>query len=363
MKILLIGEYSGLHSTLAQGLASLGHNVVLASDGDGFKNYARDIDLSLKQENLAGKIKCLFSILQNVDKFKGFDVVQIINPNFTRIHRLNIHLFRYLKKHNRKVFLGAFGDDYYYVKMCLENKELRYSEFFVEGKPNNMKPNEDLKSAWLNTFREKANIEMAQTSDGIIACLYEYYVAYKPEYADKLTYIPLPVNLSEIKFVQQEIPEKVNFFIGINQIRRETKGSDILLDILEEVCLKYPTESSITKAESLTFDKYISLMEQSNIVVDQLYSYSPAMNGLLTLAKGKILVSGCEPEAYKILNEEKNKPIFNITPTKESVYNRLENIILNKTRIPELSKQSRLFVEKHHNHIEVSKEYLKFWLR
>ena len=43
MKILLIGEYSNLHNSLKQGLVNNGHNVVLLSNGDGFKNYEADI--------------------------------------------------------------------------------------------------------------------------------------------------------------------------------------------------------------------------------------------------------------------------------------------------------------------------------
>ena len=35
MKILLLGEYSGLHLNLRDGLRELGHDVVLASAGDG----------------------------------------------------------------------------------------------------------------------------------------------------------------------------------------------------------------------------------------------------------------------------------------------------------------------------------------
>ena len=44
MKILLLGEYSNVHNTLAQGLRALGHEVVVASSGDGWKDYPRDID-------------------------------------------------------------------------------------------------------------------------------------------------------------------------------------------------------------------------------------------------------------------------------------------------------------------------------
>ena len=39
MKILLIGDCSGVHSTLARGLRSLGHEVCVASDGGGWQNY------------------------------------------------------------------------------------------------------------------------------------------------------------------------------------------------------------------------------------------------------------------------------------------------------------------------------------
>ena len=45
MRILLLGEFSNVHATLALGLRKLGHDVVVASDGDEWKNYPRDIDL------------------------------------------------------------------------------------------------------------------------------------------------------------------------------------------------------------------------------------------------------------------------------------------------------------------------------
>ena len=46
MKILLIGEYSNVHATLATGLRELGHQVTVISNGDFWKNYPRDIDVT-----------------------------------------------------------------------------------------------------------------------------------------------------------------------------------------------------------------------------------------------------------------------------------------------------------------------------
>ena len=45
MKILLLGDYSNVHATLASALRTLGHEITLASDGDSWKNYPRDVDL------------------------------------------------------------------------------------------------------------------------------------------------------------------------------------------------------------------------------------------------------------------------------------------------------------------------------
>ena len=45
MRILLLGEYSNVHWTLAEGLRALGHEVCVVSNGDYWKDYHRDVSL------------------------------------------------------------------------------------------------------------------------------------------------------------------------------------------------------------------------------------------------------------------------------------------------------------------------------
>ena len=80
MKILLLGEYSNLHWTLAEGLRELGCDVTVASDGDGFKNYRRDINLERRSSSIADTFSTFRSVFGNLKNFKGYDVVQLINP-------------------------------------------------------------------------------------------------------------------------------------------------------------------------------------------------------------------------------------------------------------------------------------------
>ena len=54
MRILLLGEYSNVHNTLAKGLRQLGHTVTVVSNGDFWKNYPRDIDVARHPGRLGG---------------------------------------------------------------------------------------------------------------------------------------------------------------------------------------------------------------------------------------------------------------------------------------------------------------------
>ena len=85
------------------------------------------------------------------------------------------------------------------------------------------------------------------------------------------------------------------------------------------------------------------------------------MNGLIGMAQGLVLVGGGEPEMYELLNEKNNFPIVNVYPSGQDIYDKLEEMIQNKKDIPEISSNSREFIEKHHNYIKVAQKYIDFW--
>jgi len=358
MKILLLGEYSALHSTLADGLRLLGHDVTVASDGCKWMDNDRDINLARQGYDFYNSIKYLTTINKTFKKFKGYDVVQIKSPSFLDLKiKRNLEFYQFLKKNNTKVFLGAFGTDYFWEKICLENKALRYSDLFIGNKPLDI-----YKCEWIESQFKDANIEIAETCNGIVSCLYEYYKAYEPNYKNKLAYIPLPINTDLLQYKEKGIQgDKIKFFIGIQKLKSKLKGTDLLLDELMKIQEAYPKEVLVNKVTSLPWMEYVKIMSESDVILDQLYSYTPAMNGLIGMSQGLVLVGGGEPEMYELLNENNNFPIINVFPSKEDIYNKLEDLIQNKKRIPEISANSRKFVEKHHNYIQVAQQYVDFW--
>jgi hypothetical protein len=55
------------------------------------------------------------------------------------------------------------------------------------------------------------------------------------------------------------------------------------------------------------------------------------------------------------------RPIINVLPTEENVYQALENIVLHPENLPLLQAQSVEYVRKHHEYIYVARQYLEFW--
>ena len=361
MKILLVGEYSNVHATLAEGLRSLGHQVTVISNGDFWKNYLRDIDVSRPEGRLGG-LRLLFRLYRLLPKMKGYDVVQLINPMFFELKAERLfYFYDYLRKHNKKVFLGAFGMDWYWVYYCSVKKPLRYSDFNFGDKVRTDEEALKGQKDWIGTTKERLNKHITETCDGIIAGLYEYWACYHPTLPKKTTFIPFPIRCPKDVRLSGEVPSKVRIFIGINRSRSVYKGTDIMLRAAQDVLAKYPDKMELIKAESVPFAQYQQMMNGSDAILDQLYAYTPSMNPLLAMSKGIICIGGGEPENYEIINETELRPIINVEPNYESVYKEVEQLVLHPERIPELKRQSVEYVRKHHDYLKVASQYLAYW--
>lgn len=362
MKILLLGEYSNVHWTLAQGLRKIGHEVCVISNGDFWKDYPRDIDVARIPGKIGG-IRLMLKLWSLLPKMRGYDVVQLINPVFFELKAERLFWFyQYLRKHNKRVFLGAFGMDYYWVHTCIHDKPLRYSDFNIGQK---LRTNDEAlkeQKDWLGTAKERLNKVIADDCNGIISGLYEYDVCYRPYFPKKTKFIPFPIQPAHTAPLT-DVHKPLRIFIGISKQRSAYKGTDIMLKAAEAVLAKYPDSMTLQKAEGVPFAEYQQLMDNSDAILDQLYAYTPAMNALLAMSKGIICIGGGEPENYDILGETELRPIINVEPTYESVYHELEQLVLHPERVPALKQQSIEYIKKHHDYVKVAMQYVDFWNR
>ena len=360
MKVLLLGDYSGFHYNLAIGLTRLGVNVTVASEGDGWKNIPRDIDI--KRPNKNGRIGLLYKLYKNYHNLTGYDIVQLITPNYLKSAPfLSGIYFDFLKRKNGDFYRCATGMDYTYVNYALKGR-LKHSVFYHPEIQND---------PYVLAMRQLANnIPLAKLENkisnyckGIIATTNGYYEAYNDAYSNKVIYIPLPIDTSNYSFINtlNSDSKKIRFFVGLMKDRVVIKGLDRIMKVLKLLEKNYPDEVEVQVVDSVPLNEYTNLLNNSHILCDQLYSSGLGMNGIIAMAKG-LIIGGCgDDQLYASLGELENKPLIYLNMPDKQMYSTIENLIKDKRVLYKRALKSREFVEKHHDCIKVAKQYMEYW--
>lgn len=376
MKILLLGEYSGVHANLSSALRTENFEVLSVHSGDGYKNINADIYISYKRYNSKNKIismffqiyykllslfglKGIFQIHKYnkiLKELKGYDVVQLINPFFLTDFGfiVNFMVFKKLKAQNNKFFLCALGDDYYWVKSCL-TKKYKYS-MFDRLKFKTFK-NYSSQLLWVvNPFYIFLNKYIVKNVNAVIPGLYEYYFAYKN--TDKCTEI-VPI-IMEVKNKKMNISYPIKIFHGWQFGKEYQKGNDVIHEVIMQLKNKYSEKIEYQVVGGVPFSEYINKFNDCHIFVDQCYSYDTGVNGLLGMSHSKVVLSGFESEVQDYYSLEYS-PLVNITPDKLQLFKSIEFLILNPLKIQEYSLNASKFIEKYHSSEYIIPKYKKIW--
>lgn len=139
------------------------------------------------------------------------------------------------------------------------------------------------------------------------------------------------------------------------------KGSDMLEDAAREAIARHPGRAELTIVENRPFNEFIALLRDSHVVMDQIYSYTPATTALMAMAYGLNVISGAEPEYYGYIGETDLHPIINAPIEMPGLIETIEDTILHPELIAERGRQSRKFVEKHNDCVTVAQHFIDFW--
>lgn len=373
LRILLVGDASNYHRSLAEGLRAMGHEVVLASNGSGWMDTERDIDISRRDGKLGGALLWMKLRWLMLSRFRGFDVVQLSNPVFVNLRpERNLILFNELKRHNRSVFLSALGTDYQYVEMCMSYPygPLAYNEWMVRDKWSPyLEESTEIAVAWVTHPLSTHCETIYKGIDGAVSALYEYHLACQwsryPLPENHIAYGGIPIDTRSIRPV--EMPDridKVKLFLGMHRDRKVEKGTDRLLAAARRVVERYPDKCTLEIVENIPYAQYIERMRGSHVVLDQVYSYSPATNALLAMAMGLNTVSGGEEDYYRFIGEERLHPIINARPYHdELLYGIIRETVLHPELIRQRGIEGREFVVKHNDISVVARRFVDFWTR
>lgn len=364
MKILMLGDYSNLHACLAKELRKRGHEVTLVSDKGGYMKTDADIELR-RQSGILGGFKYLYRIMASLPSWSGFDVVQLINPVFFSLKPGKLRMiFDILKKNNRSIFLTLCGNDHFFVKDCVDSDLFRFSEFRIgKEKTPLVKCDPRRESGWLISEHADYTKYLYDSVDGAMSVLPEYDISAKRHMnPNKLLFTNLPIELESLNFTPLNFNDPIRILIGMRGNMEIQKGTAKMLDICKELETEMPGRCEVRVVKNLSLADYLEELKNSHIVIDQLYSYSPATNALQTMSLGRLAASGGQPEYYEYIKES-NQPIFCLSPldNENTIKNRLKDLICDTQRMRSMSEEGRRLVEKHNDVRDIATLFEKHW--
>lgn len=362
MKILFIGDYSNLHHTLAAQLRKMGHQADVLSDRCGYMNLNTDLYLE-RTPGLFGSFKYLYDIFSILPKLSGYDVVQLINTNFFNLRPQKIkYFFDQIRKQNKSMFLTLAGNDYYFVKACHDAKIFRFSEFKIgnEFSPGH-KNNPEHLYGWISKDNKDWAEYLFKHINGGMSVLPEYDMAARPILGEKLEFTNLPIDFSSLPLPKISDKDKVNIMMAMRSGMEEMKGTNILYDIAREIEKEMPDKVKVDLVKDVSFQEFLSRMSQSDIVLDQLYSYSPAMTALYAMAMGKVVGSGAQPEYYEYIGNPIIRPILALSPFDTDIKERIIELVKHPDKIKLLGEQGRQLVMTYNDASPVASKFLSHW--
>jgi len=373
MRVLLVGEFSGVHLNLMKQLNIEGIHCDLLSDGDGWKGFNSTITIP-KRQPIKGVGKVLFPLLdffglaglvsyrdnrKLIDKIERYDVIQFINPQAIKAFGAigNLLLFRKLSKKSTKIFLCALGGDLHVERFYLSGK-LKYSPWSNFSIKRIMYYYQNL--SFFFPTHVVLHFYVTNNVKAIIPSLYEYKIAYK-NHRKCTSIIGLPIDCDDYNNSPSEHSGPVRIFYSKkphmgDYCKKGYEHFDKALKILDERKISY----ELVTASGVPFSEYKNLLAGCDVLLDQTLSYDRGMSGVIGMANGMITFSGNEPEIEKYYGRD--IPCVNAEPDAISIANKLIDIIHNSTDYVALRAASKKYIETYHSSKVISAQYVATWM-
>lgn len=368
MKVLFLGEYSGVFTELSKALDSFGIETYKISNGDGYKNYPTDFYIERKGpknsfELFLVRISYRLGIMGLMDfvrvwsklkqKLDGYDVVQINNPRFLPYgYLINNYILRYVLKHNKNMFMSVLGDDYYVNKWYIQSDTKM---------PMYKKHKYKILSREL-FFGKYVTDYALKKAKAIIPGTYVYKLSY--EWCGNTTpIIPFPCDERLIGYpFKIKEGEPIRIFHGWQKGKEERKGNDVFDRVIKKVVLKYGSKVEYQIVQGVPFDEYKKMFASCHIYIDQLYAHDKATSGMYGMAAGKVVFAGFETSSlleYPCYNGEEIG--ISSSLNENELFRQFCDLIDNPRRMEKISENAIRFIRDNHAASKVAKMYLQVW--
>lgn len=355
MKILLMGDASNYHATLARGLAERGHTVTVASDGGRWIQTHRDYDTGRRPNPVSGAILYARLSYDLEHSLGGYDIVQFSSPGFVTLRPQRLErLLRRIKARNGALYLTALGTDTPLVRnLTGASPALPYSEWQVDGHLTTYALSPAARrQQWLAENLSRYTDIFYDSLDGVMSVLYEYHRIVEAHHPHlPLTYVDIPIDTDKLPAPHlhpSDADRPVRIYFAAHRGREAEKGADILLQYLRRLKAELPDRVELLTPPNLPFAQFVEALSHADIVCDQLYSLTPATTALIGMAMGVVPISGGDEQYYSFIGHKGTRPIINIDPRNtDEGYRTLRALVEDPSALRAMSAAGPGFVATH----------------
>lgn len=353
MKVLLIGEASGVHRNLKIGLTALGVQCLHMVHNLRPQSRVSDASFAAVYPGVIGGIARNIMPFVTISKLGKYDVI-----NFT--NGISSVIGRYTKYYDLPLLRSKTDMLSYYALSCDELGLIRR---------NNIVPYRPCASCLasdhfsrdcefeFNKQYEK-NLEVAKQYFDFGASSAIEYDNASQAFPGKFSRIQFPIDTQNIKFRPATAGKLVN--IVHTPTKRGFKGTDVVIEAIR-LLRSRRSDFHFEIVEGLNYDEYLDRVARADIIIDQVHSQSPGINALEMMAAGKIVLTGATNLGKSYFDFTHELPAIDAPPNSNDLAEVLVEALETRTHFPRLAEQGRDYVAKHHNVKKVADLFMSEW--
>ena len=353
MKVLLVGEASGVHRNLKKGLLAHGVRAEIGMPTAWPQYPYHDFLFAPNWEGALGGIARNVAPFAKIASMPRFDVINFSNTITSVGGKFSKYLdLPLMRRKGRVLSYYAVGCDE--IGLVRHNAELPYrpcATCLASGE----QLGRDCEKVF-NPIYAKSRERVRRNFDFGASSMMEY--SHNADLFPTFSAIRLPIDIEPIAFHPATNQRRTR--IIHTPTRRGFKGTDQVLRAINQLGL-LRDDFEFRVIEGLSYRAYLEAIRDADIVVDQIYSQSAGMNALELMAAGKIVLTGATELGRKYYHDESASPAFNASPDPAVLAKTLSSILDRKPKFSTLAVRGRRFVEQWHDPALIAGQFISGW--
>ena len=310
MRILIVGELSGVSKSLKDGFLNLGCDCHILSVGDGYKKINSD-----------NYLKFFINLLTN--RKKVYDYTIFLTPFCAKLLIPSRLINEQLLQRSKKSLYIACGSD----SKWWHNNSLKFlnrrAQYWNYRDLNNL-------PRYAQSNYLAYNNEFTRFVDKVYTFQMDYKILY--ENNDNHYHLPygLPITIDKT-YSPNNQKRKYNYYHGVT--RPNMKGTPFIVEHLKK-------KEKVLITEKISFDKFVDNLKNTYVYFDQVFSIEPGIAAYVALQYSPIIFSA----NLKLDHRLTESPIIDFQESAET-----KKVDFDKLNISQSIQNNKEYLNKWHN--------------